>query len=110
LGGPPFIKIDSVNGGDMAEAAGVRWSDWEPGALARAGAEGKLIFLDIGATWCHWCHVLDRTSLADPRVVKMLNEDFVSVRVDTDKRPDINDRYNRAGGPQPRCSCRTGDS
>jgi uncharacterized protein YyaL (SSP411 family) len=79
--------------------AGVRWSDWEPGALARARAEGKLIFLDIGATWCHWCHVLDRTSLADPRVVKMLNEDFIPVRVDTDKRPDINDRYNQGGWP-----------
>ena len=83
----------------MAEAAGIRWSDWEPGALARAGAEGKLIFLDIGATWCHWCHVLDRTSLADPRVVRMLNEDFVSIRVDTDRRPDINDRYNQGGWP-----------
>ncbi|MDD5763419.1 MAG: DUF255 domain-containing protein, partial [bacterium] len=83
----------------MAEETGIRWSDWEPGALARAGAEGKLIFLDIGATWCHWCHVLDQTSLADPRVVRMLNEDFVSVRVDTDKRPDINDRYNQGGWP-----------
>ncbi len=83
----------------MEGEAGVRWNEWEPGTLARAAAEGKLIFLDIGATWCHWCHVLDRTSLADPRVVKMLNEDFVSVRVDTDRRPDINERYNQGGWP-----------
>jgi uncharacterized protein YyaL (SSP411 family) len=83
----------------MVEAADVRWNEWETGALARAGAEGKLIFLDIGATWCHWCHVLDRTSLADPRVVKMLNEDFIPVRVDTDRRPDINERYNQGGWP-----------
>jgi len=38
-----------------------------------------------GATWCHWCHVLDRTSLADPRVVRMLNDDYISIRVDTDR-------------------------
>lgn len=83
----------------MVEATGIRWNEWEPGALARAGAEGKLIFLDIGATWCHWCHVLDGTSLADPRVVRMLNDDYVPIRVDTDRRPDINDRYNQGGWP-----------
>ncbi|MFA6148364.1 MAG: DUF255 domain-containing protein [bacterium] len=83
----------------MAEVAGVRWNEWEPEALARAGAEGKLIFLDIGASWCHWCHVLDGTSLADPRVIRILNDDYVSIRVDTDRRPDINDRYNQGGWP-----------
>src|SRR5512135_610300 len=83
----------------MVEAEGIRWNDWEPGVLARAGTEGKLIFLDIGATWCHWCHVLDRTSLADPRVVRMLNDDYIPIRVDTDRRPDINDRYNQGGWP-----------
>jgi len=83
----------------MEDGAGVRWNEWEPGALSRARAEGKLIFLDIGATWCHWCHVLDRTSLADPRVVRMLNEEYISIRVDTDRRPDINDRYNQGGWP-----------
>lgn len=83
----------------MKNPGGIRWSDWEPRALARAGAEGKLIFLDIGATWCHWCHVLDSTSLADPRVVRMLNDDYVAVRVDTDRRPDINERYNQGGWP-----------
>src|SRR5512139_1591263 len=83
----------------MDSETAVRWSGWEPEALARAAAEGKLIFLDIGATWCHWCHVLDRTSLSDPRVVRMLNEDYIAVRVDTDRRPDINDRYNQGGWP-----------
>jgi hypothetical protein len=83
----------------MEGEAAVRWNGWEPEALARAAAEGKLIFLDISATWCHWCHVLDRTSLSDPRVVRMLNEDFIPVRVDTDRRPDINDRYNQGGWP-----------
>jgi hypothetical protein len=77
----------------------VRWNEWEPGAFSRAEAEGKLIFLDISATWCHWCHVLDRTSLSDPRVVRLLNDSFIPIRVDTDRRPDINDRYNQGGWP-----------
>jgi hypothetical protein len=83
----------------MEGETGVRWNGWDPEALARAAAEGKLIFLDISATWCHWCHVLDRTSLSDPRVVRMLNEDYIAVRVDTDRRPDINERYNQGGWP-----------
>jgi uncharacterized protein YyaL (SSP411 family) len=83
----------------MAEAESIRWNEWESGAFSRADAEGKLVFLDISATWCHWCHVLDRTSLSDPRVVRLLNDSFVPVRVDTDRRPDINDRYNQGGWP-----------
>jgi len=77
----------------------VRWNEWDPGVFSRAESEGKLVFLDISATWCHWCHVLDRTSLSDQRVVQLLNDSFVPVRVDTDRRPDINDRYNQGGWP-----------
>jgi uncharacterized protein YyaL (SSP411 family) len=77
----------------------IHWQEWEPGSFSRAEAEGKLVFLDISATWCHWCHVLDRTSLSDPRVVQLLNDSFIPVRVDTDRRPDINDRYNQGGWP-----------
>ena len=83
----------------MAEAETIRWREWAPDAFSRARSEGKLVFLDISATWCHWCHVLDRTSLSDPRVVRLLNESYVPVRVDTDRRPDINDRYNQGGWP-----------
>ncbi|MEW6719981.1 MAG: DUF255 domain-containing protein [Thermodesulfobacteriota bacterium] len=88
--------MENGNGND---GTSVLWNEWEPETLARAAEEGKLIFLDIGATWCHWCRVLDMTSLADPRVVRMLNEDYISVRVDTDRRPDINERYNQGGWP-----------
>jgi uncharacterized protein YyaL (SSP411 family) len=79
--------------------AKVRWNEWDAAAFSRAEAEGKLVFLDVSATWCHWCHVLDRTSLSDPRVVRLLNESFIPIRVDTDRRPDINDRYNQGGWP-----------
>ena len=83
----------------MAGIESIHWREWGPDAFSLADKEGKLIFLDISAKWCHWCHVLDRTSLSDPRVIRMLNEDFIPVRVDTDRRPDINDRYNQGGWP-----------
>ncbi len=83
----------------MESAARIRWNDWEPAVFERARAEGKLVFLDISAAWCHWCHVLDRTSLADPRVVALLDASYLPVRVDTDRRPDINERYNQGGWP-----------
>jgi uncharacterized protein len=81
------------------DAETIEWHDWAPETLERAEAEGKLVFLDISATWCHWCHVLDRTSLSDPRVVRVLRESFIPIRVDTDRRPDVNDRYNQGGWP-----------
>lgn len=77
----------------------IRWRDWSEETFAEARRDGKLVFLDISATWCHWCHVLDRTTLSDPRVVRRLDESFVAVRVDTDRRPDVNDRYNQGGWP-----------
>ncbi len=83
----------------MAETGPIRWREWEPEAFSEAETEGKLIFLDISATWCHWCHVLDKTSLSDPRIVRLLNDSFVPIRVDTDRRPDINGRYNQGGWP-----------
>ncbi|MBI5341794.1 MAG: thioredoxin domain-containing protein [Deltaproteobacteria bacterium] len=83
----------------MAETGPIRWREWDPGVFTQAETEGKLVFLDISATWCHWCHVLDRTSLSDPRVVGLLNDSFLPVRVDTDRRPDINERYNQGGWP-----------
>jgi uncharacterized protein YyaL (SSP411 family) len=83
----------------MAESGSVVWREWDSGAFSQAETEGKLVFLDISATWCHWCHVLDNTSLSDPRVVQLLNDAFIPVRVDTDRRPDINDRYNQGGWP-----------
>ena len=57
------------------------------------------MLLSISATWCHWCHEMDRTSYSDPAVVSLINDRFVPVRVDADERPDINERYNLGGWP-----------
>lgn len=77
----------------------VRWLEWSDEVFERAEREDKLILLDISASWCHWCHVMDRATYSDPDVIGMLNERFVPVRVDADKRPDIQERYLMGGWP-----------
>jgi uncharacterized protein YyaL (SSP411 family) len=74
----------------------VKWHPWGEAAFARAQAENKPILLDIGAVWCHWCHVMDRESYEDPEVAKLINEHFVAVKVDRDERPDVDARYQAA--------------
>ena len=74
----------------------VHWSPWGEAAFARSRAEDKPILLDIGAVWCHWCHVMDGESYEDPHVAELLNRDFVCIKVDRDERPDVDVRYQRA--------------
>lgn len=87
---------------------GVAWQEWGEEAFAQARQENKPILLDIGAVWCHWCHVMD-TGIAgdpqhtgtysDPLVQERIAQSFVAVKVDNDRRPDINARYNMGGWP-----------
>ncbi len=74
----------------------VHWMPWSDSAFARAHAERKPILLDIGAVWCHWCHVMDGESYEDPAIAELLNRDFVCIKVDRDERPDVDTRYQRA--------------
>src|SRR6266436_3932570 len=74
----------------------VRWREFGAEALATAKAEDKPILLDIGAVWCHWCHVMDRESYDDPEVAAIVNEHYIAVKVDRDERPDIDSRYQVA--------------
>jgi uncharacterized protein YyaL (SSP411 family) len=74
----------------------VDWYPWGEEAFRKAKAEDKPILLDIGAVWCHWCHVIDHESYEDPEVAKLINEKFVAVKVDRDERPDVDARYQAA--------------
>ncbi len=71
----------------------VNWYEWGEEAFARARAEDKPILLDIGAVWCHWCHVMDRESYEDPEIAELINRHFIPVKVDRDERPDVDARY-----------------
>jgi uncharacterized protein YyaL (SSP411 family) len=74
----------------------IRWYEWGDEAFALAQRENKPMLLDIGAVWCHWCHVMDRESYDDPEIAKIVNEHFVAMKVDRDERPDIDSRYQAA--------------
>jgi uncharacterized protein YyaL (SSP411 family) len=80
-------------------AGDIDWMPWSAQAFERARTEDKPILLSISAVWCHWCHVMDETSYSDPAVIETINQRFVPVRVDNDRRPDVNARYNMGGWP-----------
>ena len=74
----------------------IDWHEWGDAAFERAKAEDKPILLDIGAVWCHWCHVIDRESYENVEIARIINQHFVPVKVDRDERPDVDSRYQSA--------------
>jgi len=74
----------------------INWYEWGEDAFGLAKSQDKPILLDIGAVWCHWCHVIDRESYENPVIAKIINEHFVPVKVDRDERPDVDSRYQSA--------------
>lgn len=84
----------------------VAWHPWNTAALEKAKSEGKPIFLSIGYSTCHWCHVMARESFDDEETARLLNSNFVSIKVDREERPDLDKIYQfahqvitqRAGG------------
>ena len=75
------------------------WAAWEPQSFARAKAENRIILINVVASWCHWCHVMDEETYADPEIAALLAEHFVTIRVDSDARPDVAERYREWGWP-----------
>ena len=74
----------------------IHWYAWSAEPFAAARAADRPILLDIGAVWCHWCHVMDGESYEDPALAEFLNANFVCIKVDRDERPDVDARYQRA--------------
>ena len=83
----------------VAGHSSVEFSAWEPASFERAASEDKLILINVIATWCHWCHVMDEQTFANPEVAALLAEHFVVIRVDSDARPDVSERYRAWGWP-----------
>lgn len=81
------------------QADDIHWREWGEEAFAAAAREEKMVLLSISAVWCHWCHVMDETTYSDPEIIRIINENFIPVRVDNDRRPEINRRYNQGGWP-----------
>src|SRR6516165_10528269 len=86
----------------------VDWYPWGEEAFAKAKKEKKLVFLSIGYSSCHWCHVMEKESFSNEAVAKLMNKWFVCIKVDREERPDIDNVYqtahqvmNRRGGGWP---------
>jgi uncharacterized protein YyaL (SSP411 family) len=74
----------------------VDWYAWGPEALERAAKEDKLILLSIGYSACHWCHVMEHESFENPATAKLMNDNFVNIKVDREERPDLDQIYMTA--------------
>lgn len=71
----------------------VQWYPWGDEALERAKAEDKVIFLSVGYSTCHWCHVMEKESFENPQIAEIMNKNFVNIKVDREERPDIDRIY-----------------
>jgi hypothetical protein len=74
----------------------IQWHECGEEAFALAQRENKPILLDIGAVWCHWCHVMDRESYESSDLAEIINREFIAIKVDRDERPDVDSRYQLA--------------
>jgi len=71
----------------------VDWMPWSDEAFAKAKKEDKLVFLSIGYSTCHWCHVMERESFENEKIAKVMNDNFINIKVDREERPDIDATY-----------------
>ncbi len=85
--------------GEVSAGHALEWRDWSGDLFETAQNENKLVILDLEAVWCHWCHVMEGTTYADPKVQAILKDHYISVRVDQDAHPDLSVRYEEYGWP-----------
>jgi len=82
----------------QAEEA-IEWHPWSEAIFERAKKDNRFVLLDLGAVWCHWCHVMEEITYRDPEVIKLIRSRYIAVRVDQDSRPDLSNRYEDYGWP-----------
>ena len=75
------------------------WHPWSDAIFAQAARDHKFVLLDLEAVWCHWCHVMDQETYRDPIVQRLMDKNYIAVKVDQDSRPDISNRYEDYGWP-----------
>jgi uncharacterized protein YyaL (SSP411 family) len=96
-----FFPVCALPAPAQASTAPVslQWQPWSDSVFAQAKREHKFVLLDLEAVWCHWCHVMDEVTYADPEVRKELSAHYLLVKVDQDSRPDLSNRYEDYGWP-----------
>ena len=81
------------------DAPPVAWHEWSPEAFAEARREGKHLLVSVQAAWCHWCHVMNDRTFGDPAVRAKLAADYIAIKVDSDARPDLAERFQDYAWP-----------
>jgi uncharacterized protein YyaL (SSP411 family) len=96
-GDRPARRLASATSAYLRGAAeqAIEWYPWGPEPFELARRSHRPILLDIGAAWCHWCHVMDEGTYSDPQVARLLAQHFVAVKVDRDENPEVDRRYQR---------------
>lgn len=84
---------------EAGHADALDWAEFGPEVFERAAAEDRIVLINVVATWCHWCHVMEAKTYANPEVAALLDAHFVVIRVDSDARPDVSERYGAWGWP-----------
>jgi uncharacterized protein YyaL (SSP411 family) len=84
---------------ELSATGPIKWVSYSDDVFAQAKREHKFVLLDLEAVWCHWCHVMDQTTYADPQVRQLIGDRYIAVRVDQDSRPDLSSRYENYGWP-----------
>jgi uncharacterized protein YyaL (SSP411 family) len=79
--------------------AQIDWQPWSDSIFEKARKEHRFVLLDLGAVWCHWCHVMEEITYRDPKVIALIKRRYIAVRVDQDARPDLSNRYEDYGWP-----------
>lgn len=85
--------------GQQQEQQAIHWTKWSPAVFEQARQEHRFVLLDVEAVWCHWCHVMDVNTYANPAVIALVNSKYIAVRVDQDSQPDLANRYEDYGWP-----------
>ena len=83
----------------QAETPALPWAKWDASLFDRAAREDKYILLHMAAVWCHWCHVMERTTYRDPAIQQRIADKFIAVRIDQDSDPALSYRYENWGWP-----------
>ncbi|MGA7395341.1 MAG: DUF255 domain-containing protein, partial [Terrimicrobiaceae bacterium] len=77
----------------------IEWHPWSEAVFEQAKRENRFVLLDLGAVWCHWCHVMEEITYRHPEVVRLIRSRYIAVQVDQDSRPDLSNRYEDYGWP-----------
>ena len=94
-----FLSVTVAIAAEEQKTPEIYWQPWSESIFEKARQEKRFVLLDLGAIWCHWCHVMDEITYHDPKVISLIKSRYIAVRVDQDSRPDLASRYQDYGWP-----------